>query len=352
MGLPRVIVFSSGKTDRVADGVRENLRREHGGQRYEVDVWKDGFFNEENTLPLNTFLKRLLCFDVAVLILGADEIRMPEPGAKEAEAVPRDNVIFELGAAMARMGTRKTFVLTPNEPKVVPPSYFTGLKPLTYENRADGNTIAGTGGACAAIRETLRRLDADVYHSDLPAIGLAHGYFYNFVNAVYATLRERQKLTFPEGPRRWDPDDGFTLTVIIPESMINREAADKFLKGVGAVNIHLLLRDGRDVSAYVLPQTRTDKRLHILDIPTTLVTSAEVIDRVDSFWGGGDVEFKEDLARRERESFDRHLHSLRAKAQLDPSRVHIIPVNQLDGHLASLRAAPSPDKPSSRRRKT
>ena len=51
----------------VADGVRENLRREHGGQSFDVDVWKDGFFSEAPTLLLNTFLNRPLCYDVAVL---------------------------------------------------------------------------------------------------------------------------------------------------------------------------------------------------------------------------------------------------------------------------------------------
>jgi hypothetical protein len=238
---------------------------------------------------------------------------------------------------MARMGTKKTFILTPQEPKVLLPTYFLGLNPLTYENRADGNAIAGTGAACAIIRETLRGLDADVFHSDLPAIGLAHGYFYNFVNAIYATLREPQKLA---AKRKWKPADGYTLTIVIPDKLMNRDAADKFLTGnLKAENLHLTLRDGRDVSVYVLPRPRENTPLHILDIPTTLLTSAEVIDRVDSFWGAGDLRFKEDLARREKESFERRLRELQHKLQLDPARVFIVRQSALDAHLRELRRA-------------
>ena len=336
-----MIVFSSGKTDRIADGVRENLRREHGGLTYEVDVWKDGFFNEVNVLPLNTFLKRLLCYDIAVLILGDDELRQKDAKQKRAQWVPRDNVIFELGAAMARMGTKKTFILTPQEPKVVLPTYFLGLNPLTYEKRADGNSVAGTGAACAAIRETLRGLDANVFHSDLPAIGLAHGYFYNFVNAIYTTLREPQRLGAKE---KWKPENGYTLTVVIPDELMNRGSADKFLTGqLQAQNLHLTLRDGRDVSVYRLPRDKNSAPLHILDIPTTLLTSAEVIERVDEFWGAGDLRFMEDLTRREKGSFERQLHKLRKKSQLDPTRVHIKSQSDLKEHLTLL------DKGGSRR---
>jgi hypothetical protein len=336
---PRIIVFSSGKTDRVADGVRENLSREHGGVRYDVDVWKDGYFNENNVLPLNTFLKKLLCYDVAALVLGNDELRRKDATRKQAEWVPRDNVIFELGAAMARMGTRKTFILTPREPKVVLPTYFSGLNPLIYESRVATDPIGGTGAACAIIRETLRGLEADVFHSDLPAIGLAHGYFFNFVNAIYTTLHEPQDLG---GTLAWRPQDGYTLTIMVPETLMNRQSADKFLiANLGAANLHLRLRDGRDVSIYCLSRSKSRRRLHIVDIPTTLLTSAEVIERVDSFWGAGDAVFKKLLTDRERDSFQRHLRFLCTKMQIDSDKVFIVRQADLSEHLAKLRRARS-----------
>jgi hypothetical protein len=245
---------------------------------------------------------------------------------------------------MARMGTRKTFLMRPAEPKVVLPTYFLGLDTLTYENRADGDTVAGTGAACAQIRDTLGRLDADVFHSDLPAIGLAHGYFFNFVNAIYTTFREPQEFAMDGRSQRWEPDHGYTLTIIIPDTLMNRDAADQFLtKGaLAARNILLRLRDGRDVSVYALPRAKLRTPLHMFDIPTTLVTSAEVIDRVDSFWGAGDLAFKAELARREKDSFERRLREMTERTHIDPERAKIVREPELAAHMVSLRRRSAP----------
>jgi len=333
MPKPHAIVFSSGKSHPIAEAVKENLERHD----FTADTWKENFFDENNTAPLNTFLKKLLCFDFAVLVLGDDDLRV-DATTGGTTAVPRDNVIFELGATMARMGTQKTFLLTPSAPAVTLPTYFKGLNPLTYELRADGNLVAGTGTACRHIRDRMARLDEDASHSDLPALGLAYGYFFNFVMPIHNTLREAQRLALPSGGE-WIPEHGFTLSVVIPDKLMNRQAIDEYMKAeVGAANVHVLLKDGRDVSVYVLPRAKPDAPLHILDIPTTLLTSEKVIRRVDSFWGGGDRDFRDRLIRREISAFARRISGLVEEEQLSKSRVTVMHLADLQKHLAASRS--------------
>ena len=329
---PHAIVFSSGKANPIAEAVKENLEM----RGFMADTWKENFFDENNAAALHTFLKKLLCFDFAVLVLGDDNLRIDETSGRP-EPVPRDNVIFELGAAMARMGTKKTFLLTPTEPRVTLPTYFKGIDPLNYELRADGNHLAGTGTACNHIRNRLARLDEDAFHSDLPALGLSYGYFFNFVQPVVETLVQPQRIVFPDGESEWLPEHSFTLTVIIPEKLMNRRAADDFLRHeMRAANVHVHLKNGRDVSVYPLPRARPNAPLHILDIPTTLLTSEEVIRRVDNFWGSGDRDFREHLTRRELATFGRRIRGLIQEKQMNEREVMVMTISELPDYIPQL----------------
>ena len=320
MQKPHAAIFSSGKSVPFAEGAKLNLERD-----FTVDLWTENYFDGNNTLPLNTFLKKLLCYDFAVLVLGDDDVQL-EKGGNAQFWVPRDNVIFELGATMARMGTQKTFLLTPESPAVKLPSYFTGIDPLTYQKRDDGNHAAGTGGACIKIRDRMRRLDQDAFHSDLPALGLAYGYFFNFVLPVHNTLREVQAVRFSKSKENWTPQQGFRLSIVIPKVLMTRHRIDEFMAETGAENVHVHLKDGRDVSVYALPRVTADAPLEILDIPTTLLTSEKVIQRVDSFWGGGDKGFKETLVRREIAAFARRIRALIDDEQLSEKRIRVMDI--------------------------
>ena len=332
MTKPHAIIFSSGKSHPIAEAVKENLEM----RGFTADTWKENFFDSNNTAPLNTFLKKLLCFDFAVLVLGDDDIRF-DAASGTGVPIPRDNVIFELGAAMARMGTQKTFLITPSERRVVLPTYFKGLDPLTYEIRADGNHVAGTGTACTHIRNRINALDQDAFHSDLPALGLSYGYFFNFVRPIHETLLEPQRVMFAEGEDPWLPEHGFTLSIVIPEKLMNRRAADEFLHlEMHAANVHVQLKDGRDVSVYALSRKHAATPLHILDIPTTLLTSEKVIHRVDSFWGGGDRDFRERLTRRELATFGRRIRGLIEEEQLNQTKIRVIEIAGLAAHVAEL----------------
>ena len=327
------IIFSSTQALPFADAVKLNLNH-----YCTIDVWTEGFFGDTNTLPLNTCLKKLLCYDFAVLILAADNVQLL-PSTEQAVAnaqvyVPRDNVIFELGAAMARFGTRKTFILTPSTPEVRLPTYLKGLYPETYKPRDDGNLQGATGAACIKIRQQLEGLAEDAHHSDLPAMGLAHGYLWNFIMPIVNKLTEAQHIVIDGENEAWEPSHGYTLTIAVPDALMSRQQIDACLSQAhGMHNILVKLHGGRDVSAYVKRRSSATAPLQIVDIPSTLMTSAEVVQRVDSYWGGGDQGFVDQLCRRELSTFARRIESLLKANRIDPRNVKVIPLTSLSDHL-------------------
>lgn len=316
MDKPEIAIFSSKALIPIAEAMRENLK-----YQFMVTPWTEGFFRS-NEIPLNTFLKKLLCFDAAVVVLGADDLRENVNAGGAKEWVPRDNVIFELGACLSRLGTQKTFLVVPESPAVLLPTYFKGFNPLSYEKRADANLPAAVGSACAAIKTQFEQLNRNAFYSDLPAQGLAFGYFFNFISPAYKKLRSGAELT---AGATWREEAGFAINIVMPgETFMNRDQVDKTLRAKNLMKLDLPLADGRNISIYHRPRAKADEPLHLYDIPTTLLTSERVIKKVVDFWGGGgEKPFRDSLVRREIASFSRALTDILTEEQL-ADRVKVI----------------------------
>jgi len=328
-----ILVLSSTESYQYAESVRDNLSND-----FQITLWREGLFNENNQLPLNTFLKKLLYFDAAIIILGNDDVRL-DTATNETTSIPRDNVVFELGATMARYGRSKTFMLTPKSISIKMPSYFNGLSTLTYEQRNDGNTTAATGQACTKIKQQLNRLGIKLFHSDLPAIGLAHGYFSNF---VLPTTQATGFSRLSDGHPNWKPEDKLTITIVMPSQFMTRKNADTYCeKNLGAKNVQVKLQKGRDMSAYVLARAEPETPVHIIDIPTTFLTSREIIEEVDNYWGREeDDEFRAILEKREIANFLRQIRRIVAKRDdIDEGEeIYVVHEENLAEHIKMLRS--------------
>lgn len=322
-----LVIFSSGKVAK--SGVTNAIRDELKKFGFAVTPWTEGFF-PENEIALNRFLKQLLCFDAALVVLGNDDIRLDPAQADKQQHVPRDNVIFELGACMARLGPKKTFIVRPESPEVVLPSYFHGVGGhLTYETgRADSNWNAAVGSACNSVANLFDNFDSNSFFSDLPASGLAYGYFHNFLMPTYQAFNGGKPDFIDDVIPKWDRKCGFKLTVVIPDEPLNRDAVEHLFTSLEPVNIstilgddrHLTARrrlrfvhpqlrllDGRNIAIYAKQRRKKSDPFEIFDVPTTLLTSQKVIDKVEAFWGAGDKIFKNRLTHREAVNFERTL---------------------------------------------
>jgi hypothetical protein len=150
MNKPSLFVGSSSEGVEFAQAVRAGLEAEA-----EVTVWNEGVFGLGQTF-IEALLTALPRFDFAVLVLTADDLVV----SRRAETLgPRDNVLFELGLFMGRLGRSRTFVLHPATADLKIPSDLSGLVTATYDwPRADGNRRAAVGGACDSIRQIVRDL--------------------------------------------------------------------------------------------------------------------------------------------------------------------------------------------------
>jgi len=73
----------------------------------QITLWNEGFFRPGNTF-IDTLVNALPRFDFAALVLTADDLIR----SREIESFgPRDNVLFELGLFMGRLGRARTFLV-------------------------------------------------------------------------------------------------------------------------------------------------------------------------------------------------------------------------------------------------
>ncbi len=147
MTKPSVFVGSSSEGLDFARAVRSLL-----AQDAEITIWNEGFFGLGSTF-IETLINALPRFDFAVLVLTPDDL----VNSREVDMFgPRDNVIFELGLFMGRLGRSRSFILHQANASLKIPSDLSGVTTATYEwPRADKSYKSAVGAACDSIREVI-----------------------------------------------------------------------------------------------------------------------------------------------------------------------------------------------------
>ena len=148
---PKVFIASSTEGLDAAYGVQESLESE-----VEATVWNQGVFAPSRVL-MESLIEVLDGSDFGILVLTPDDVTKVRG---ETRRSVRDNVIFELGLFIGRLGRERCFMICPNGPAdLALPSDLLGLTLLPYEaGRSDGNLVAALGPACNRIRRTVLTL--------------------------------------------------------------------------------------------------------------------------------------------------------------------------------------------------
>jgi predicted nucleotide-binding protein len=71
--------------------------------------------------------------------------------------VARDNVIFEAGLFIGKIGRRKSFIVRPRNVQMQVPSDLNGITVADYDS-SKTNITAAVGAACTKIRESMKRV--------------------------------------------------------------------------------------------------------------------------------------------------------------------------------------------------
>lgn len=317
-----VIVFSSGKNKRVAHEIARGL----GGDVCRAVVW-DEFFNkiygEEYSLTksyaLFPFLvKKIPSFDYAVIVAGDDD-RMRKNGAGGREYVTaRDNVIFELGLCAMALGDKRVIIVHHKDVRLIDDLRGYGeaaqrrirsgeigfedtvlassnVQLKTFDYGPDSSFAEIAQQICDYIRETRDSYSPVVVGA---ACSTALGYRDNFLMAFFKAV-EKTDFSIPGSAMCGGQDalwlrealshpENVEIHVLLP-SMESVEKHPEALSDTRAfLGEHLYGRHGTFADCRIVDPARTigfccrpvDGRLHVIDMPTTLLASQKTAQKI------------------------------------------------------------------------
>lgn len=150
MSKPALFIGSSSEGLEIARAIEFQLQ-----DVTEVTIWNEGFFGlGKGTLDI--LVNSIERFDFAILVLTSDDLSVSRD---VSYLCPRDNVIFELGLFMGRLGRARTLIVCDQNENLKIPSDLAGFTIARYDaNRKDGNMIAALGPACTLIRNAIKDL--------------------------------------------------------------------------------------------------------------------------------------------------------------------------------------------------
>ncbi len=144
---PRVFIGSSTEREDEANAIQELLEN-----NADVVLWTQDIFRLSES-SLDSLLTALDEFDAGIFVFGPDDVVLIR---NEKREIARDNVIFELGLFVGRLGKEHCFIVQPRPAsKMHMPTDLLGVNPALYN--PGKNLLAALGPACNKIRRELAR---------------------------------------------------------------------------------------------------------------------------------------------------------------------------------------------------
>ncbi|MGC5225435.1 TIR domain-containing protein [Micromonospora sp. DT81.3] len=143
---PRIFVGSSSEGLPVANTLQELL-----GAEYWVEVWNQGAFGLGST-TLEALEDAVESFDFGVFVFTPDDEVLSRGGT---HAVARDNVIFEAGMFVGRLGRKRALVVEPGTGVLALPTDLLGLTTARYDASIENLSVA-LGPTANRIRTAVK----------------------------------------------------------------------------------------------------------------------------------------------------------------------------------------------------
>lgn len=147
---PRVFIICSAEALEVAEEIRLGLKHED----VVAEIWSDDQIFPAGTYPIEALEEEVAHADFGIAIASPDDLVRARHRDQRA---PRDNVIFELGFFMSRLGRSRTILLVPNGKDLKLPSDFKGITPFSYDVAEDDKKLStALGPTVTQIKKTIR----------------------------------------------------------------------------------------------------------------------------------------------------------------------------------------------------
>ena len=143
----RLFIISSVESLPIARAIQNAFEHDP----FHVVIWTDGVFKVTN-YTLQSLEDEVNKSDFAIAVAHADDLTASRGSKWPA---PRDNVVFELGLFMGRLGRARAILMEPRDERVKLPSDLAGVTtiPYKFDNGSDGS--AAIGPACNKLREHI-----------------------------------------------------------------------------------------------------------------------------------------------------------------------------------------------------
>jgi predicted nucleotide-binding protein len=115
-------------------------------------VWTNGIFGPSR-YPMEDLLSEVQDADFAVFVFGPDD---KIASRNKTYVVPRDNVIFEMGLFLGRLGRERVFVVQERSKDLKIPSDLTGVTPMTYKVFGGAKWPVILGTICTSLSEQVK----------------------------------------------------------------------------------------------------------------------------------------------------------------------------------------------------
>ena len=143
----KVFIMSSVEARSIVDLIIRHFEHD----KFLAVAWKNGVFRASN-YTLDELEEQLDDSDFAIAIAHADDVVISRD---DEWPTVRDNVIFELGMFMGRLGRRRAFLLEPRDVDLKLPSDLAGMTTIPYRHEPGKNAMDAIAPACAKLRELI-----------------------------------------------------------------------------------------------------------------------------------------------------------------------------------------------------
>jgi hypothetical protein len=259
----RIFIGSSSEGIKIAEYIKEKLSDD-----FDCILWNDNIFKYNKSF-LKTLLNATNLFDFGILIATKDDYL--ESRDKKFET-PRDNIVFEFGLFLGRLGESRAFVVQEKGSKL--PSDLLGITVPRFEIKTTPQKSESLNSEIEEIRNTIKEKIQLGELGFLPSTALAIGYFFNFIKITCESLLEN-----PEFEVDGKTYSKFKLNVVIPNDLdadIKKRATIYFRnKELEEIKINC---KSRSFPVFAMFDENDENFLNLFDMPTTLNGIDKCID--------------------------------------------------------------------------
>jgi hypothetical protein len=251
----RIFIGSSKEGLEIAEYVKLQL-----GTKYECYIWTDDIFKFNESF-LYTLLKEASLFDFGILVATKDDLSTIRDKSFDT---PRDNVIFEFGLFLGRLGPSRAFVI--QESGAILPTDLLGITVPQFEKTIPLSNSTSLNNEIERISKTIDEKITLGELGLLPSTVLAIGYFYNFVSIVCESIHSKSDIKVDDSIFK-----KFELNIVIPKDLDAdiKKRATVYFKSKTLKEIQFET-SSRNFPVFVTYDNESKDILKLYDMPTTL----------------------------------------------------------------------------------